>query len=87
MQTFTDARTADTRDELWLTEHSPVYTLGLAGRREHVLRDNGIPAIKVDRGGQVTYHGRASSSRTCCSISSAVASAFAAWSGASRLRW
>jgi lipoyl(octanoyl) transferase len=57
MQAFTDARTADTPDELWLTEHPPVYTLGLAGRREHVLRDNGIPAIKVDRGGQVTYHG------------------------------
>jgi lipoyl(octanoyl) transferase len=57
MQAFTDVRTADTPDELWLTEHPPVYTLGLAGRREHILRDNGIPAIKVDRGGQVTYHG------------------------------
>lgn len=57
MQAFTDARTADTRDEIWLTEHPPVYTLGLAGRREHLLRDNGIPAIKVDRGGQITYHG------------------------------
>lgn len=57
MQAFTDARGADTPDEIWLTEHPPVYTLGLAGRREHVLRDNGIPSIKVDRGGQVTYHG------------------------------
>jgi lipoyl(octanoyl) transferase len=57
MQAFTAARTADTPDEIWLTEHSPVYTLGLAGRREHLLRDNGIPAIKVDRGGQITYHG------------------------------
>src|SRR5690348_15085515 len=57
MQAFTDRRTRDTPDELWLTEHPPVYTLGLAGRREHVLRDNGIPVIKVDRGGQVTYHG------------------------------
>ncbi|MFO1305337.1 MAG: lipoyl(octanoyl) transferase LipB [Burkholderiales bacterium] len=57
MQRFTDEREADTQDELWLTEHLPVYTLGLAGRREHVLRDNGIPVIKVDRGGQVTYHG------------------------------
>jgi lipoyl(octanoyl) transferase len=57
MQAFTDARTADAPDEIWLTEHLPVYTLGLAGRREHVLRDNGIPVIKVDRGGQVTYHG------------------------------
>jgi lipoyl(octanoyl) transferase len=57
MQEFTAARAADTTDELWLTEHEPVYTLGLAGRREHVLRDNGIPVLKVDRGGQVTYHG------------------------------
>jgi lipoyl(octanoyl) transferase len=57
MQAFTDARSADTRDEIWLTEHAPVYTLGLAGRREHLLRDNGIPVHKVDRGGQVTYHG------------------------------
>ncbi len=57
MREFTDARGAATPDEIWLTEHPPVYTLGLAGRREHVLRDNGIPVIKVDRGGQVTYHG------------------------------
>jgi len=57
MQAFTDARDATTHDEIWLTEHPPVYTLGLAGRREHLLRDNGIPAIKVDRGGQITYHG------------------------------
>ena len=57
MRAFTDARGETTCDELWLTEHPPVYTLGLAGRREHVLRDNGIPVVKVDRGGQVTYHG------------------------------
>jgi len=57
MQAFTDARDAETPDEIWLTEHPSVYTLGLAGRREHLLRDNGIPAIKVDRGGQITYHG------------------------------
>jgi lipoyl(octanoyl) transferase len=57
MQAFTNARTLETPDELWLTGHAPVYTLGLAGRREHLLRDNGIPVIKVDRGGQVTYHG------------------------------
>ncbi len=57
MRGFTDARDAATPDEVWLTEHPPVYTLGLAGRREHLLRDNGIPAIKVDRGGQITYHG------------------------------
>ena len=57
MQAFTDARSAETADEIWLTEHEPVYTLGLAGRREHLLRGNEIPVIKVDRGGQVTYHG------------------------------
>lgn len=57
MRSWTDARGRDTPDELWVTEHPPVYTLGLAGRREHLLRDNGIPALKVDRGGQVTYHG------------------------------
>ena len=57
MQAFTAARTPDTPDEIWLTEHEPIYTLGLAGRREHLLCDNGIPVLKVDRGGQVTYHG------------------------------
>lgn len=57
MQAWTDARGDDTPDELWITEHPPIYTLGLAGRREHVLRENAIPALKVDRGGQVTYHG------------------------------
>jgi len=57
MQAFTDARGTETPDQIWLTEHPPVYTLGLAGRREHLLRHNGIPAIKVDRGGQITYHG------------------------------
>ena len=51
------ARNANTPDAIWLTEHPPIYTLGLAGRREHLLRDNGIPVLKVDRGGQVTYHG------------------------------
>jgi lipoyl(octanoyl) transferase len=57
MQDFTGARTPDTEDEIWLTEHAPVYTLGLAGRSEHLLRPNAIPVLKVDRGGQVTYHG------------------------------
>jgi len=57
MRAFTDSRDDDTRDEIWLTEHDSVYTLGLAGRREHLLRDNRIPVIQVDRGGQVTYHG------------------------------
>jgi lipoyl(octanoyl) transferase len=57
MQAFTDARVRDTPDEIWLTEHPPIYTLGLAGRSEHLHRDNGIPVLKVDRGGQITYHG------------------------------
>ena len=57
MQDFTAARRAGTPDEVWLTEHDPIYTLGLAGRREHLLRDNGIPVLKVDRGGPITYHG------------------------------
>ena len=57
MQAFTAGRDAATPDEIWATEHAPVYTLGLAGRPEHLLRANGIPAIKVDRGGQITYHG------------------------------
>lgn len=57
MQEFTRARTAETTDEIWLTEHAPVYTLGLAGRREHLRNARGIPVVKVDRGGQVTYHG------------------------------
>ena len=57
MQAFTDTRTPETPDEIWLTEHEPVYTLGLAGRAEHILRANSIPVLKVDRGGQVTYHG------------------------------
>jgi lipoyl(octanoyl) transferase len=57
MQDFTAARNTDSIDAIWLTEHPAVYTLGLAGRREPVLRDNGIPIVRVDRGGQVTYHG------------------------------
>ena len=57
MQRFTAERTAQTPDELWLTEHPPVFTQGLAGKPEHLLRDIGIPVVKIDRGGQVTYHG------------------------------
>ena len=58
MQSFTAARSADTPDELWLVEHPPVYTLGLNGKAQHLPRTaNGIPVIKVDRGGQITYHG------------------------------
>ena len=57
MQRFTAERDASTPDELWLTEHPPVFTQGLAGKPEHLLRDIGIPVVKIDRGGQVTYHG------------------------------
>ena len=57
MQAFTDARTAPTADELWIVEHAPVFTLGQAGKWEHVLMPGDIPVIPVDRGGQVTYHG------------------------------
>ncbi len=57
MQQFSAQRQADTPDELWLVEHPPVFTLGLAGRREHLLNPGDIPVIQVDRGGQVTYHG------------------------------
>ena len=57
MQAFTDARDADTPDELWLVEHEPVFTLGQAGKPEHVLMPGEIPVLHVDRGGQVTYHG------------------------------
>ena len=57
MKQFTDERDAGTRDELWLTEHNPVYTQGLNGRKEHVLNAGDIPLVQVDRGGQVTYHG------------------------------
>ena len=57
MQDFTQARTPDTPDELWLVEHSPVYTLGQASKPEHLLNPGNIPVIQTDRGGQVTYHG------------------------------
>ncbi|WP_449284138.1 lipoyl(octanoyl) transferase LipB [Luteimonas qiangzhengi] len=57
MQQFTDVRDAGTADEIWLVEHDPVFTLGQAGKAEHVLGAGDIPVLKVDRGGQVTYHG------------------------------
>ena len=57
MRAFTDARAADTPDELWMLQHDPVFTLGQAGRMEHVLAPGAIPVIAVERGGQVTYHG------------------------------
>ena len=57
MQRFTDARDANTPDEIWFTEHQPVFTLGLNAAREHLLAPGDIPVIQIDRGGQVTYHG------------------------------
>jgi lipoyl(octanoyl) transferase len=58
MRDFTTLRTAATPDELWLTQHPAVYTLGIASRTQHLPRlDNGIPVVKTDRGGQITYHG------------------------------
>jgi lipoyl(octanoyl) transferase len=54
---FTATRGVATRDELWVCEHAPVFTLGLAGKASHLLTDIGIPLIKIDRGGQITYHG------------------------------
>ena len=57
MCAFTEARDGGTPDALWVVEHPPVYTLGLAGRREHLLAPGNIPVIATDRGGQVTYHG------------------------------
>lgn len=57
MKQFTIDRTAETEDQLWLLEHNPVYTQGLAGKPEHVLNPQDIPVVQSDRGGQVTYHG------------------------------
>jgi lipoyl(octanoyl) transferase len=57
MRDFTAARTPATEDELWLVEHDPVYTQGVAGRDDHVLDARGIPVVRSNRGGQVTYHG------------------------------
>jgi lipoyl(octanoyl) transferase len=57
MQRFTDERDADTEDELWLLQHPPVFTLGMAADPSHVLAAGDIPVVQTDRGGQVTYHG------------------------------
>ncbi len=57
MQRFTRERGEDTADEIWLLEHNPVFTLGQAGKPEHLLDPGAIPVLQVDRGGQVTYHG------------------------------
>ncbi|KOO02171.1 lipoyl(octanoyl) transferase LipB [Vibrio nereis] len=57
MHDFTDKRTEETRDEVWLVEHNPVFTQGQAGKEEHLLNTGDIPVVQSDRGGQVTYHG------------------------------
>lgn len=57
MQQFTEQRTAETPDELWLLEHPPTFTQGRAGKVEHLLNPGEIPVVQIDRGGQVTYHG------------------------------
>ncbi|WP_297837451.1 lipoyl(octanoyl) transferase LipB [Pseudomonas sp.] len=57
MQRFTEARERDTPDEVWLVQHPPIFTQGLAGKAEHLLLPGNIPVVQVDRGGQVTYHG------------------------------
>ena len=57
MKRFTAERAANARDEIWLVQHPPVYTQGLAGKPEHLLHRTGIPVVKIDRGGQITYHG------------------------------
>lgn len=57
MRAYTDSRTADTPDQLWIVEHPPVYTLGLGADRAHVLNPHDIPVVQTDRGGEVTFHG------------------------------
>ena len=57
MQDFTAARTVDTPDEIWVCEHFPVFTQGLAGREDHLLAPGDIPVVSTNRGGQVTFHG------------------------------
>lgn len=57
MQDLTDTRNQNTPDEIWFTEHPPVFTLGLNAKREHLLAPGDIPVVQIDRGGQVTYHG------------------------------
>ena len=57
MKAFNDARSEATEDELWVVEHPPVFTQGLAGKPEHLLIRDDIPVVQIDRGGQITYHG------------------------------
>lgn len=57
MRAFTDARDANTADEMWIVEHPPVFTLGLGADRQHILAPHEVPVVQTDRGGEVTYHG------------------------------
>lgn len=57
MRAYTDARTPDTENQLWIVEHPPVYTLGLGADRTHILNPHNVPVVQTDRGGEVTYHG------------------------------
>nr|UOP04507.1 lipoyl(octanoyl) transferase LipB [Conchiformibius kuhniae] len=57
MRQFSDSRRADTEDELWVLQHPPVFTQGMAGKAEHLLARSSIPVVQIDRGGQITYHG------------------------------
>jgi lipoyl(octanoyl) transferase len=57
MREFTASRESDTPDEIWLLQHPPIYTQGIAGKQEHLLAPGDIPVVGIDRGGQVTYHG------------------------------
>lgn len=57
MRAYTDGRTSESPDQLWIVEHPPVFTLGLGADKSHVLNPNGIPVVQTDRGGEVTYHG------------------------------
>ncbi len=57
MKQFTAQRSTETRDEIWMVQHVPVFTQGQAGKPEHLLNAHGIPVVKIDRGGQITYHG------------------------------
>ncbi len=80
MRVFTAERRDDTPDEIWLLQHPPVYTLGQAGKPEHLLQNPaGIPLVHIDRGGQITYHGPASSWPTCSSTCRGAGSRCASW--------
>ena len=57
MKEFTSLRTPETKDEIWLTYHHAIYTLGQAGKKEHLIKKTNIPVVRTDRGGQITYHG------------------------------